>query len=86
MVLLKLFFEEHCPVPGKKTCNVTAERYLALLRDHVVPALPERRALPVVTVMQDGSPPHIACDVKAFLLESFPKDRVIVAVVRFISP
>lgn len=76
-ILGPFFFEEHCPVSGWKTCTVNAERYLTLLRDHVVPALQERHALPVVTFMQDGAPPHIARDVKMFLLATFTEDRVI---------
>ena len=74
-ILESFFFDE--PVSDKKTCVVTAERYLTLLRDHVVPALQERHALPVVIFMQDGAPPHIAQDSKRFLLESFTEDRVI---------
>ena len=48
-----------------------------LLHDHVVPALPERQALPVVTFMQDDVPSNILRDVKTFLLESFTVDQVI---------
>ncbi|KFM56968.1 hypothetical protein X975_03239, partial [Stegodyphus mimosarum] len=66
-----------CPVSGVKTCTVTAARSLTLLLDHVVPTLQERHASPVVTFTQDGAPPHIARDVKKFLLESFTEDRVI---------
>ncbi|GBM02257.1 hypothetical protein AVEN_108806-1 [Araneus ventricosus] len=68
---------QRCPVSGSKTGAVTAERYVTLLRDHVVPALQERHALPVVTFMQDGAPPHFAREVRAFLLETFTEDRVI---------
>ena len=67
------FFEQPCLVSGRKTCIVTAERYLMLLCDHVVPSFQERHASPVVSFMQDGAPPHIAHGVKSFLLESSPK-------------
>ena len=76
-ILGPLFFEESCPVSGRKTCIVTAERYLTLLRDYVVPALQERHTLHVDTFMQDGAPPHTARDVKTFLLESSNEDVVI---------
>ncbi|KFM66509.1 hypothetical protein X975_13440, partial [Stegodyphus mimosarum] len=59
-ILGPFFFEELCPVYGVKTCTITAARYLTLLRDHVVPVLQERHALPVVTFMQDDAPPHTA--------------------------
>lgn len=72
-----LFFEERCPVSGWKTCSVTAERYLTLLNDHVVPALQQRRALSSVTFMQDGAPPHVSRSVKTFLLSKFTEDRLI---------
>ncbi|KFM64536.1 hypothetical protein X975_10113, partial [Stegodyphus mimosarum] len=76
-ILGPFFFEEPCPVSSVKTCTVTAGRYLTILRDHVVPALQERHALPVVTFMQDGAPPHIARNVKTLLLESCTEDQVI---------
>lgn len=71
------FFEEPCPTLGWKTCTVTAERYLTLLRDEVVPALNQRGVLSVITFMQDGAPPHFANPVKQFLLDTFGVDRVI---------
>lgn len=37
-----------------ETCTVTSKRYITLLRDHVLPALKERRSLPVATFMQVG--------------------------------
>lgn len=76
-ILGPFFFEESCPASGWKTCTVTAERYLTLLRNQVVPALQERHALPSVTFMQDGAPAHFAREVKAFLLDTFTEDRVI---------
>ncbi|GBM71228.1 hypothetical protein AVEN_120612-1, partial [Araneus ventricosus] len=66
-----------CPVSCWKTYTVIAERYVTILRDHVVPALQERHALPVVTFMQDDAPLHFAREVKTFLLETFTEDRVI---------
>lgn len=62
---------------GWKTCSVTAERYLTLLNDHVIPALQQRRALSSVTFMQDGAPPHVSRSVKTFLLRKFTEDRLI---------
>ena len=76
-ILGLFFFQKLCPACGRKTCTVTSERYLTLLRDRIVPAFQERHELTVVTFMQDGAPSHISRDVKTFLLESFTKDRVI---------
>ena len=59
------FFEETCPVSGRKTCTVTEEWYLMLLLDHIVSAL------------QDDAPTYTARDVKTFLLESSNEDVVI---------
>ncbi|GBM32128.1 hypothetical protein AVEN_126526-1 [Araneus ventricosus] len=41
-ILGPFFFEGCCPVSGWKAYTVTAERYVTLLRDHVVPLLQER--------------------------------------------
>ena len=71
------FFEERCQNSGWKTCTVTAERYLLLLREKVVPELQERGVLSTVIFMQDGAPPHAASTVKTFLLKTFGEDRVI---------
>ena len=70
-------FEEPCPLSGRKTCTVTAEWYLMLLCDHVMPTLQVRHALLVVIFIQDGVLPHIALTVKTFLLDSFIEDQVI---------
>ena len=75
--LFFFFFEEPCSVSSRKTCTVTAEQCLTILRDYVVPALQKRHALPVVTFMQDDSPPHIAFEVRTFLYESFTENQVI---------
>lgn len=56
---------------------------LMLLRDYDVPALQERHALPVVTFMQHGTSPHFARKVKAFLLDTFTEDRVIIRCHKF---
>ena len=76
-ILGSFFFWRTLSCIFRKTCTVTAEQYLMLLRDHVVSWLQERYALFVVTFMQDGAPPHIAHDIKTFLLESFTEDWVI---------
>ena len=72
-----LFWTILSSIGQKKTCTITAKRYLTLLHDHVMPALKERHAFPVVIFMQDGAPPHIATDVKTFVVKSFTEDRVI---------
>jgi hypothetical protein len=54
------------------TQTVNSERYLALLRDHVMPALnqlPNRRR---VIFMQDGAPPHFGTVVRDFLNAHLP--------------
>ncbi|GBM50874.1 hypothetical protein AVEN_178143-1 [Araneus ventricosus] len=51
-ILGPFFFEEHCPVSSWKTCTLTAKRYVALLRDHVVRYLssPSCRMVPRPTL------------------------------------
>ena len=55
------------------TQTVNSERYLALLRDHVMPALnqllPNRRH---VIFMQDGAPAHFGTDVRNYLDLNLP--------------
>lgn len=74
------FFEEPCPKSGWKTCTVTHECYLALLREKVVPALQQRNALSVISFMKDGAPLHYANPVKRFLLRTFGKDRKVTVI------
>ncbi|GBN12368.1 hypothetical protein AVEN_101403-1 [Araneus ventricosus] len=76
-ILGLFFFEERCLVSGWKACTVTAERFVTLLLDHVVPSLQESHELPVVTFMQNGAPPHFAREVRTFLLETSIEDRMI---------
>lgn len=76
-ILSLYFFEEFCLESSWETCTVTTERHLMLLHDHTVLPLQERYALPVVTFMQDGSPPHIALEIKVLLLDTFTEDRVV---------
>ena len=51
--------------------TVNGDRYLALLRDHVVPYLRKKRLLSKVTYQQDGAPPHIKKCVTDFLRQHF---------------
>lgn len=46
-ILCPFFLEEHCLVFVWKTCTITVERHVTLLRDHLVPALQERHVLDV---------------------------------------
>lgn len=54
--------------------TVNAERYLAILRDHMLPNLPRRNKN--IVFMQDGAPPHIANPVKDFLRNQFGDDII----------
>ena len=65
-ILPPFFFED----------TVNGDRYLALLRDHVVPYLRKKRLLSKVTYQQDGAPPHIKKCVTDFLRQNF-RTRVI---------
>ena len=76
-MLGRFFFEEPCPVSGRKKCTVTADWCLTLLREYVMPTLKERLALSGVTFMQNSAHPHIARDIKTYLLETLTEDRVI---------
>lgn len=53
--------------------TVTAERYLTILRDHMLPNIPRRQK---VIFMQDGAAPHVAKSVKQFLLNHFGADII----------
>ena len=75
-IQIPFYFEKACPLPDRKTYTATAKSYLTLLCNHDVPALREKNAILVVTFMQAGAPPHVACEAKMFFLETFIKDRV----------
>lgn len=52
--------------------TLTAQRYLDLLRDQVVPSIEEDGQLPAnIWLQQDGAPPHYALNVRNFLNETF---------------
>jgi len=61
------FFEE----------TVNGERYLAMINDHVLPALRRARKIRSTIFMQDGAPAHIFGGVKEVLLQHFGENRVI---------
>lgn len=52
--------------------NVNGQRYLAMLRNQVLPALRQWPNFDDIVLVQDGAPPHWARDVRAFLNETFP--------------
>ena len=54
------------------TQTVNSERYLALLRDHVMPALNELPNRRNVIFMQDGAPAHFSTDVRNYLDLNLP--------------
>lgn len=54
--------------------NVNGERYLAMLRDRVVPALQRWPNFNDLILVQDGAPPHYSLNVRAYLNEIF-EDR-----------
>ncbi|GFW12266.1 uncharacterized protein TNCV_2489101 [Trichonephila clavipes] len=70
------FFETQCPVNGWITETANAQRYLTLLRETVVPCLIQRGQISNV-FMQDGATSHTANPVKAFLIQTFGKDRIV---------
>jgi hypothetical protein len=53
--------------------TVNGDRYLSILKEHMLPNLPRRRR---TVFMQDGAAPHIAKPVKNFLLEKFGSDVI----------
>jgi inhibitor of nuclear factor kappa-B kinase subunit alpha len=52
----------------EKEETITAQRYLNILQNHMLPKLPRRQN---VIFMQDGAAPHVANVVKGFLREKF---------------
>ena len=56
---------------------VNAENYLSLLRDHAIQKLRRKRKLRDVVFQQDGAPPLYALNLRDFLKENFPEDRII---------
>ena len=80
------FLKNYVLLSGRKTCTVTAERYLTLLRDHVVPVLQERHALPVVTFMQNEWSPTLQTTSRCSCSNLLLKTEWWVAVVRVSSP
>ncbi|GFY02844.1 DUF4817 domain-containing protein [Trichonephila clavipes] len=77
LIHVRPFFETQCPVNGWRTESVNAQRYLTLLRETVVPCLIQRGQIANVTFMQDGANSHTANPVKAFLIQTFGKDRIV---------
>ncbi|GBL75326.1 hypothetical protein AVEN_194538-1 [Araneus ventricosus] len=60
-----------------KTCSATADQYLTLLREQVVPTFQEKDMLSAAIFMKDGARHQIASSIKGFLLDTFGEDRVI---------
>ncbi|GFV81571.1 uncharacterized protein TNCV_52951 [Trichonephila clavipes] len=60
--------------PWKILC--LSPRYSELLQQ-AIPALQERQCLQTTIFMQDGTTPHIGCQVKALLNANFNDNRVI---------
>lgn len=58
---------------SKNMTTIITSTIEVLLRDHVVPSVQERHALPVVAFMQDSGPAH---EIKTFLLGTLTEDRV----------
>lgn len=52
--------------------NVTGDRYLNLLVNHVIPELQNRENFHRMWWQQDGAPPHFATNVRNFLDQQFP--------------
>lgn len=52
--------------------NVTGPSYLAMIRDQVLPTLRQWPNFENIVLVQDGTPPHWARDVRAFLNDQFP--------------
>ncbi|GBM75493.1 hypothetical protein AVEN_183809-1 [Araneus ventricosus] len=71
-----VFLEEIGP-SDPVTCTVNGTRYESLLRNHLVPAMQQRRCVDSTIFMQDGAPPHIATPVKQLLNLHFGIDRII---------
>ena len=77
-ILGPFFFEEPCPISSRKICTATAERYLTLLRNHILPLCRCKNDMRyLLSPSCRMVPSHIAREVKTFLLESFNEDRVI---------
>jgi hypothetical protein len=53
--------------------TVNSERYLNILKQHMLPNLPRRSN---ILFMQDGAPPHIAKPVKEFLMQKFGENVI----------
>lgn len=66
--------EQHLIGPFFFDGGVTAEAYIAMLRDQFVPALEERGILLSTHFQQDGAPAHTAIATRHFLTETF-QDR-----------
>ncbi|GFX59364.1 DUF4817 domain-containing protein [Trichonephila clavipes] len=77
------FLETECPVNGWITETVNAQRYLTLLWETVVPCLIQRGQISNVTLMQDGVTSHTANPVKAFLIQTFGEDRIVIRGCRY---
>jgi transposase len=54
--------------------TVNAERYLHILKEHMLPNLPRHKKN--IIFMQDGAPPHVANIVKTFLKDRFGDDII----------
>ena len=65
--ILPFFFDE----------SVNGERYLSMLKSHLLSNLRTNRKLRSCVFMQDGAPAHIFHKVKEFLAQHFGNDRVI---------
>ncbi|GBN00786.1 hypothetical protein AVEN_34296-1 [Araneus ventricosus] len=59
------------------SCTVNVTRYESLLRNHLIPALQQRRCVDCIIFMQDGAPWRISTPVKQLLNLHFGNDRTI---------
>lgn len=69
---------KHCVIqPFFFEDTVNGERYLAMINDHLLPALRKARKVRSTIFQQDGAPAHISNAVKQVLLQHFGDKRVI---------
>ena len=62
---------------GPVTCNVTSERYEALLRNPILLKLQQHQCVDRTIFTQDGAPSQIATVVKQLLNALFKDDMII---------
>jgi hypothetical protein len=57
--------------------TVTGSSYLEMLQHHLMPQLQHKGKVKSVIFQHDGAPPHYSKQVRQFLAQKFPEERVI---------